>query len=287
MNGLKLEPVGIDGCAVGVQSKSSDPILKPWRVAVSSQHMKQALDGLRRRCQGGHGHVPCAGREAARSAFYPEQLCNAIHDGLDAHESALAMPATGTHVKPFEALVPGSMSVPGECLRPAGSCIGAAGDSIGAISLNICAGNQNPLTLCSAAVKVFKLEAGNRNPLTLSSAAVTVWEPVARTRNPLALSSAAVTVCELAGNQPSMDVVDKPRFKHKEASVPGTLLIGPGIDDPCWQLFCLEHGIDLVLAAWSFADRPEVLHADGPEKTEMKVTGLNVILVSSAFGAHL
>ena len=129
---LKLEPVEIDGCAVGVTSKSGEPILKPWRIAVSSQQMMQALDGLR--CQGGHEHVPCAGSETARSAFYPEQLCNAIHDGLDAHEEAKEEPDPGTHVKPFEALVPGCMSVPGGSLRAAGSCIGAAGSSIGAVT---------------------------------------------------------------------------------------------------------------------------------------------------------
>ena len=50
MKELKLEPVQIDGCAVGVRSKPGEPILKPWRIAVSSKHMKQALDGLR--CQG-------------------------------------------------------------------------------------------------------------------------------------------------------------------------------------------------------------------------------------------
>ena len=64
----------------------------------------------------------------------------------------------------------------------------------------------------------------------------------------------------------SEDVTDKPKIKHKEASVLGTLSIGPNIEDPCWQLFCLEHGIDPALAAWSFADRPEMLHAEGPEK---------------------
>ena len=44
---LKLEPVDVDGCAVGVQSKTGEPILKPWRIAVSSPLMRQALDGLR------------------------------------------------------------------------------------------------------------------------------------------------------------------------------------------------------------------------------------------------
>ena len=50
MNELKLEPIEIGGCAVGVRSKSGDPILKPWRIAVTPQHMKQALDCLR--CKG-------------------------------------------------------------------------------------------------------------------------------------------------------------------------------------------------------------------------------------------
>ena len=38
------------------------------------------------------------------------------------------------------------------------------------------------------------------------------------------------------------------------------------IEDPYWQLFCREHGIDPALAAWSFADRPEMLHAEGPDE---------------------
>ena len=65
-----------------------------------------------------------------------------------------------------------------------------------------------------------------------------------------------------------MDATDKPKIKHKEASVPGTPSIGPGIEDPCWQLFCLEHGIDPALAAWSYADGPGMLNAEGHEKRE-------------------
>ena len=90
---LKLDLVDVDGCAVGVHSKTGEPILKPWRIAVSSPLMRRALDGLK--CQGGYMHVPCSGDEAARSAFYPEHLCNAIHDGLDAHESASADKCVG------------------------------------------------------------------------------------------------------------------------------------------------------------------------------------------------
>ena len=92
LDALEMEPIDVDGCSVGVVSKAGDPILKPWRIAVSSPHMSAALQGLR--CKGGHDHVPCAGAETARSAFYPEQLCSAIHDGLDAHEAGIAMTAT-------------------------------------------------------------------------------------------------------------------------------------------------------------------------------------------------
>ena len=138
--------------------------------------MKQALDGLR--CRGGHEHVPCAGNETARSAFYSEQLCNAIHDGLDAHEPAHAMPANEPHVKPLQAMVPGCMSVPGEGSRSASTCIGDE-------CVATCPGNQNLLTLGSAAAKVFEPEAKNRNPLTLSSAAVAVCEPEASNRKPV------------------------------------------------------------------------------------------------------
>ena len=38
------------------------------------------------------------------------------------------------------------------------------------------------------------------------------------------------------------------------------------IGDLCWQLLFLGHGIEPALVAWSFADRPELLHAESPEK---------------------
>ena len=63
---LKLDPVDVDCCAVGVQSKTGGPILKPWRIAVSSALMREALDSLR--CQERNTHVPFSGDETARSA---------------------------------------------------------------------------------------------------------------------------------------------------------------------------------------------------------------------------
>ena len=49
---LKLDPVDVDGCAIGVQSKTGEPILKPWQTAVNYPLVRKAQDGLR--CQGTH-----------------------------------------------------------------------------------------------------------------------------------------------------------------------------------------------------------------------------------------
>ena len=186
----------VDGCAVGVRSKTGEPILKPWRITVCSPLMRHVLDGLR--CQGGHRHTPCSGNETTRSAFYPAHLCNAMHDGLDAHELAST----------------------GKCVSD--GCVAS------------CPGNQNPLTLGSATVKVFEPEAGNRNPLTLSSAAVTVCEPQVGIRNPLTLSSAAVTVCEpTASNRNPLTL----------SSAAVTVCDLADAEDPAWELFCLEHNM--------------------------------------------
>jgi len=82
---LGLVPVDIDGCAVGVRDSKGTPILKPWRFMVSSQSMASALEGLR--CRKDHEHRRCSGGKlTASTAFYPEQLCEAIHEGLDRHE---------------------------------------------------------------------------------------------------------------------------------------------------------------------------------------------------------
>ena len=124
--------------------------------------MRQALGGLR--CQGGHTHTPCSGNETARSSFYPAHLCDAIHDGLDAHESASA-----------------------------DKCV-----SDGCVATLL--GNQNPSPLSSAAGKVSDSDVGIHNPMTLSSAAVTVCEPTVSNHNPSTLSLAAVKVCDLTAS---------------------------------------------------------------------------------------
>ena len=82
---LKLQPIAVDGCSVGLSDPEGVPIFKPWRVMVSSPHMASALEGLR--CSRDHEHRQCKGGTLTSStAYYPEKLCEAIHEGLDRHE---------------------------------------------------------------------------------------------------------------------------------------------------------------------------------------------------------
>ena len=66
--------------------------------------------------------------------------------------------------------------------------------------------------------------------------------------------------------------------KHRDTSI--------DVGDSCWQLFCLEHEIDPMLGAEGFAESPESF-TQRAQNTATKATGLTVILLSSASGAHL
>ena len=77
---LQLILVPVDGCAAGVTSTRGGPIHKPWTFAVSSEMLAKELRGLK--CDKKHRHDPCIGRETAKTAFYPAELCAAIHRGL-------------------------------------------------------------------------------------------------------------------------------------------------------------------------------------------------------------
>ena len=86
---LKLIPVSVDGCAVGVVDEDGTPIFKPWRIMVSDVHLAAAIGGFK--CSGDHLHRRCAGGQTvARTVYYPLALCEALHKGLDAHEAARA-----------------------------------------------------------------------------------------------------------------------------------------------------------------------------------------------------
>ena len=183
---LKLTPVNIDGCAVGVSAEDGSPIMKPWRILVSSEHVGKALEG--HLCDRSHAHARCEGSRTAGTAIYPRRLCELIHSGLDAHERARG-----------QAVEVGTLVARSGCLEEA--------------------------------VEVGTLVARS------------VVEPVVG-RNKVG-----------PADSPSPTVIEPSVGRDGDVDV----------SDPCWQLFCLEHGIDPALAAWSFADRPEMLHAEGPE----------------------
>ena len=92
---LNLHPVDIDGCSVGVVNGENVPIYKPWRIMCSSRAVSAALE--HHRCDGGHRHAKCEGRDTEKTAYYPTELCRSIHRGLDAHEdlqrATMALPA--------------------------------------------------------------------------------------------------------------------------------------------------------------------------------------------------
>ena len=70
---LKLIPVSVDGCAVGVVDEDGTPIFKPWRIMVSDVHLAAAIGGFK--CSGDHLHRRCAGgQRVARTAYYPLAL---------------------------------------------------------------------------------------------------------------------------------------------------------------------------------------------------------------------
>ena len=83
--GLVAIPVG--SCSVGVRSSAGEPILKPWLLQSSCPQMPANFADSR--CDRSHKHVPCAGKETEKSAYYLEQMCRIIHRSFQefhAHE---------------------------------------------------------------------------------------------------------------------------------------------------------------------------------------------------------
>ena len=251
---LKLVPVEVDGCAVGVASEAGEPILKPWRIAVSSAQMAEALSGLR--CRGDHGHVPCAGRETARSAYYPEMLCDAIHDGLDAHELAQEEPCPGTRVKPFEALVPGCTSVPGapgthvrplEALVPGrmsvpGGSLRDAGSSIRAVC------SDNNTDIYSHGSGVYGRSAGARLPRPPAASGDRIDGVCTCLDNTCNICSYGSGVYgRSAGARPPRPPgalrADDNSYSYVTCAGKVTSTVEPAETDPSWELFCLDHNM--------------------------------------------
>ena len=73
----KFYTVNFDGCSLGVKSLNGNPIKKPWRVKTTNKALAHEL----LKCKCTHSpdeHVPAAGNETARTAFYPEPMTEVI-----------------------------------------------------------------------------------------------------------------------------------------------------------------------------------------------------------------
>ena len=60
----------IGGCAVGVHAEDGTPIMKPWRILVSSGHVGKALE--RHLCDRFHARARCEISRTATIAMFPE-----------------------------------------------------------------------------------------------------------------------------------------------------------------------------------------------------------------------
>jgi hypothetical protein len=77
---FQLYKVDFDGCAVGLVSTKGEPLLKPWRIFTDNKSILTAL--VDQRCNKQHAHGTIAGKETARTASYPPQLCILLHNSL-------------------------------------------------------------------------------------------------------------------------------------------------------------------------------------------------------------
>ncbi len=74
---FQLQKVDFDGCSVGLVSSKGEPLLKPWRIHTDNLAVIRAL--IDRRCAKKHQHGIIAGKETARTASYPTELCVLLH----------------------------------------------------------------------------------------------------------------------------------------------------------------------------------------------------------------
>ncbi len=91
---FQLKKVDFDGCAVGLVRTSGEPLLKPCLIHTDTLSVLRAL--IDKRCKKEHSHGIVAGRETARSASYPPELCVLLHEAFTKPERIPTMntPAT-------------------------------------------------------------------------------------------------------------------------------------------------------------------------------------------------
>ena len=168
--------------------------------------------------------------ETARSAFYPEQLCQAIHDGLDAHESALAASTLEEKVLGHSAEEKAKLP----CFyESGGGGGGSAGDAAEARSGCEVRPQPHPTSgpreqHCSGSLAApqgpgWGPGTGRRAPEPDSGTGSLPPGSVHLRGSPAQPAAAAPQKqrleCLDAGNQPSVILVDKPENESKKASV--------------------------------------------------------------------
>ena len=84
----------MDGCACGMVNSKKQPLLKPWRFVTSLGRLASSLGTLRCRHETGFKHGEIAGgKEAAKTAAYPDTLCRSILSGyFGSYSNTPAMP---------------------------------------------------------------------------------------------------------------------------------------------------------------------------------------------------
>ena len=218
---LDLAFVDIDGCAVGVVRQADQaPIYKPWRFAVSSPLLAEELTGYR--CQGGHRHASCSGADTARTAFYPAELCEAIHRGLDAHDGHRSRrAAVATAAAPAAAPTASAGVEQVTPMPPSKTCEG---------------GNQPRGTVSQQDRPGFDPR-GDQPRGTVSQHDRPGFGPQ-NCSGGVEHDVCRSTPGELTG----------------PAETPGGCQSEGQFPDPMWELFCMEHGIKPGIADGNFAD---------------------------------
>ena len=105
------------------QHQPDEFIGKVWRVSTTSAELAAALD---RRCDGSHRHVEVVGGETAATAFYPELMAKAVHQGIRSWAQGRARPNSEEPI--YEKISIGNSAENGDVKsRPAAALCSLAG----------------------------------------------------------------------------------------------------------------------------------------------------------------
>ena len=77
---LPFQSVTVHGCALGLKGLTGLPVRKAWKIWSTNKLLVDTLQGCT--CTRDHRHTPAAGRETARTAFYPVPMARIIVHAL-------------------------------------------------------------------------------------------------------------------------------------------------------------------------------------------------------------